>query len=54
MSPYENEISADAWLASDMNANADDDPAVYERKLKKVYDQVKRDQTPRDESERFK
>ena len=41
MSAYENEISPDDWLVSDMNANADDDPVVYERKLRKKYDTVK-------------
>ena len=41
MSTYENEISPDEWLVSDMNANADDDPVVYERKLRKKYDKVK-------------
>jgi len=41
MSAYENEISPDGWLVSDMNANADDDPVVYERKLRKKYDTVK-------------
>lgn len=41
MSVYENEITPDDWLVSDMNANADDDPAVYERKLRKAYDRVK-------------
>ena len=43
MSVYENEISPDDWLVSDMNANADDDPVVYERKLRKKYDKVKSD-----------
>jgi len=43
MNAYENEISPDDWLVSDMNANADDDPAVYERKLRKKYDKVKSD-----------
>lgn len=43
MNAYENEISPDDWLVSDMNANADDDPAVYERKLRKTYDKVKSD-----------
>ena len=43
MSAYENEISPDDWLVSDMNANADDDPVVYERKLRKKYDKVKSD-----------
>ena len=43
MSVYENEISPDDWLVSDMNANADDDPEVFERKLRKKYDKVKSD-----------
>lgn len=43
MSAYENEISPDDWLVSDMNANADDDPEVFERKLRKKYDKVKSD-----------
>jgi hypothetical protein len=43
MSSYENEISPDDWLVSDMNANADDDPEVFERKLRKKYDKVKSD-----------
>ena len=41
MSVYENEITPDDWLVSDMNANADDDPVNYERKLRKAYDRVK-------------
>jgi hypothetical protein len=43
MNFYENEISPDDWLVSDMNANKDDEPAVYERKLRKKYDKVKSD-----------
>ena len=40
---YENEISPDDWLVSDVNADRDDDPVLYERKLRKKYDTVKRD-----------
>ena len=43
MTAYENEISPDEWLVSDMNANADDDLEVFERKLRKKYDKVKSD-----------
>ena len=43
MTAYENEISPDDWLVSDMSASADDDPEVFERKLRKKYDKVKSD-----------
>ena len=43
MDVYENEISPDGWLVSDVNADRDDDPVAYERKLRKKYDTVKRD-----------
>ena len=43
MDAYENEISPDGWLVSDVNADRDDDPVAYERKLRKKYDTVKRD-----------
>jgi len=43
MDVYENEISPDDWLVSDVNADRDDDPVAYERKLRKKYDTVKRD-----------
>ena len=43
MDAYENEISPDTWIVSDVNADRDDDPAAYERKLRKKYDVVKRD-----------
>jgi hypothetical protein len=42
MDAYENEIRPDDWVAADVNANADDDPVNYERKLRKKFDQVKR------------
>jgi hypothetical protein len=41
MSAYENEITPDEWLVSDINANADDEPTYYERRLRKKYDKVK-------------
>jgi hypothetical protein len=40
---YENEIDPDGWIVSDVNADRDDDPVAYERKLRKKYDTVKRD-----------
>jgi hypothetical protein len=40
---YENEINPDDWTVSDVNADRDDDPVLYERKLRKKYDTVKRD-----------
>ena len=40
---YENEIKPDDWIVSDVYADRDDDPAAYERKLRKKYDTVKRD-----------
>jgi hypothetical protein len=40
---FENGISPDSWLVSDVNADRDDDPAAYERKLRRKYDIVKRD-----------
>jgi len=40
---FENEIGPDNWLVSDVNADRDDDPVIYERKLRKKYDTVKRD-----------
>ena len=43
MDAYENEISPDAWTVGDVNADRDDDPVAYERKLRKKYDIVKRD-----------
>jgi hypothetical protein len=43
MDAYENEISPDTWIVSDVNADRDDDPVAYEHKLRKKYDIVKRD-----------
>ena len=40
---YEKEIQPDDWLVSDVYADRDDDPVLYERKLRKTYDTVKRD-----------
>ena len=40
---YEHEIKPDDWLVSDVFADRDDDPVLYERKLRKKYDTVKRD-----------
>ena len=42
MDVYENEISPDDWLVSDVYADRDDDPVAYEHKLRKKYDIVKR------------
>ncbi|MCE9657552.1 MAG: hypothetical protein K8R60_03265 [Burkholderiales bacterium] len=43
MDYYEHEIAPDEWIVGDVYTDRDDDPAAYERKLRKKYDTVKRD-----------